>query len=165
MNLPKMTIGSRIKYLILAVIIALFTIGFNSLYSVSQNSIASFPVAEVKPQYLNDWTPELEAEFQQRAKQVINHFAKAEADEAKLLLVREAERERLLAEEAKEQLTKKSAEADRARMARAEKDWLKLQEKSRTARTECCSHSGGATQYNFRLPSISVLIIARSIMA
>ncbi|MFM7353698.1 MAG: hypothetical protein ACKO1G_11785, partial [Microcystis aeruginosa] len=79
MNLPKMTIGSRIKYLILAGIIALFTIGFNSLYSVSQNSIASFPVAEVNPQYLNDWTPELEAEFQQRAKQVINHFAKAES--------------------------------------------------------------------------------------
>lgn len=79
MNLPKMTIGSRIKYLILAVIIALFTIGFNSLYSVSQNSIAPFPVAEVNPQYLNDWTPELEAEFQQRAKQVINHFAKAES--------------------------------------------------------------------------------------
>jgi hypothetical protein len=48
--------------------------------------------------------------------------AKAEAEEAKLFLVREAERERLLAEEAKEQLTKKSAEADKARMARAEKD-------------------------------------------
>ncbi|MDB9431223.1 hypothetical protein PN482_20605 [Microcystis aeruginosa CS-555/01A07] len=79
MNLQKMTIGSRIKYLILAGIIALFTIGFNSLYSVSQNSIASFPVAEVQPQYLNDWTPELEAEFQQRAKQVINHFARAES--------------------------------------------------------------------------------------
>jgi hypothetical protein len=74
-----MTIGSRIKYLILAVIIALFTIGLNSLYSVSQNSIYSFPVAEVNPQYLNDWKPELEAEFQQRAKQVINHFAKAES--------------------------------------------------------------------------------------
>ncbi|MFM8306874.1 MAG: hypothetical protein ACKN87_07420, partial [Microcystis aeruginosa] len=59
--------------------IALFTIGFNSLYSVSQNSIASFPVAEVNPQYLNDWTPELEAEFQQRAKQVINHFANRES--------------------------------------------------------------------------------------
>ncbi|MFM7477534.1 MAG: hypothetical protein ACKO2T_17970, partial [Microcystis aeruginosa] len=79
MNLPKMTIGSRIKYLILAGIIALFTVGFNSLYSVSQNSIASFPVAEVNPQYLNDWTPELEAEFQQRAKQVINHFANRES--------------------------------------------------------------------------------------
>ncbi|MDB9393363.1 hypothetical protein [Microcystis aeruginosa] len=79
MNLPKMTIGSRIKYLILAGIIALFTVGFNSLYSVSQNSITSFPVAEVQPQYLNDWTPQLEAEFQQRAKQVINHFAKAES--------------------------------------------------------------------------------------
>ena len=79
MNLPKMTIGSRIKYLILAGIIALFTIGFNSLYSVSQNSITSFTVAEVQPQYLNDWTPELEAEFQQRAKQVINHFARAES--------------------------------------------------------------------------------------
>ena len=79
MNLPKMTIGSRIKYLILAGIIALFTVGFNSLYSVSQNSIASFPVAEVEAQYLNDWTPELEAEFQQRAQQVINHFARAES--------------------------------------------------------------------------------------
>lgn len=79
MNLLKMTIGSRIKYLVLGVIIALFTIGFNSLYSVSQNSIASFPVAEVNPQYLNDWTPELEAEFQQRAKQVINHFANRES--------------------------------------------------------------------------------------
>ena len=79
MNLPKMTIGSRIKYLVLAGIIALFTVGFNSLYSVSENSIASFPVAEVNPQYLNDWTPELEAAFQQRAKGVINHFANRES--------------------------------------------------------------------------------------
>ncbi len=43
--------------------------------------------------------------------------------------MKEAERERLLAEEAKEQLAKRSAEADKARMARAEKDWQKLQEK------------------------------------
>jgi hypothetical protein len=54
--------------------------------------------------------------------------SKTEAEEAKLFLAREAERDRLLAEEAKEQLTKKSAEADRARMARAEKDWRKLRE-------------------------------------
>ncbi len=43
--------------------------------------------------------------------------------------MKEAERERLLADEAKEQLAKRSAEADKARMARAEKDWQKLQEK------------------------------------
>ncbi len=43
--------------------------------------------------------------------------------------MKEAERERLLAEEAKEQLAKRFAEADKARMARAEKDWQKLQEK------------------------------------
>jgi hypothetical protein len=55
--------------------------------------------------------------------------ARANAEENKLFLVKEAERERLLAEEAKEQLAKRSAEADRARMARAEKDWQKLQEK------------------------------------
>ncbi len=54
---------------------------------------------------------------------------------AKLFLAREAERDRLLAEEAKEQLTKKSAEADRARMARAEKDWRKLQERKKIFNT------------------------------
>jgi hypothetical protein len=43
--------------------------------------------------------------------------------------VKEAEREKLLADEAMEQLAKRSEEADRARMARAEKDWQKLQEK------------------------------------
>jgi hypothetical protein len=55
--------------------------------------------------------------------------AKVNAEEHKLFLVREAERERLLAEEAKEQLAKRSAEAEKARMARAVKDWQKLQEK------------------------------------
>ena len=43
--------------------------------------------------------------------------------------MKEAEREKLLADEAMEQLAKRSEEADRARMARAEKDWQKLQEK------------------------------------
>ncbi len=43
--------------------------------------------------------------------------------------MKEAERERLLAEEAKEQLARRSAEADKARVARAEEDWQKLQEK------------------------------------
>ena len=43
--------------------------------------------------------------------------------------MKEAEREKLLADEAKEQLAKRSVETDRARMARAEKDWQKLQEK------------------------------------
>jgi hypothetical protein len=55
--------------------------------------------------------------------------ARVNAEEYKLFLVKEAEREKLLAEEAKEKLTKRSAEAERARMARAEKDWQKLQEK------------------------------------
>jgi hypothetical protein len=55
--------------------------------------------------------------------------ARANAEEHKLILVKEAERERLLAEEAKEQLAKRSAEVGKARMARAEKDWQKLQEK------------------------------------
>jgi hypothetical protein len=54
---------------------------------------------------------------------------RANAEENKLFLVKEAERERLLAEEAKEQLAKRSAEAEKVRMARAEKDWQKLQEK------------------------------------
>jgi hypothetical protein len=35
----------------------------------------------------------------------------------------------MLADEAKEQLAKKSEEADRARMAKAEKDWQELQER------------------------------------
>jgi hypothetical protein len=55
--------------------------------------------------------------------------ARESAEEYKLFLVKEAEREKLLADEAKEQRAKKSEEADRARMARAEKDWQKLQEK------------------------------------
>ncbi len=59
--------------------------------------------------------------------------------------MKEAERERLLAEEAKEQLTKKSAEADKARMARAEKDWLKLQEKESTEGTPM-----GVPAFNYR---------------
>jgi hypothetical protein len=55
--------------------------------------------------------------------------ARVGAEEHKLFLVKEAEREKLLADEAKEQLTKRSVEAERARMARAKKDWQKLQEK------------------------------------
>jgi hypothetical protein len=55
--------------------------------------------------------------------------ARVDAEEHKLFLVKEAEREKLLADEAKEQLAKRSVEAERARMARAEKDWQKLQEK------------------------------------
>ncbi len=51
------------------------------------------------------------------------------ADEYNLYLVREAEREQMLAEEAKAQLVKKSEEADRAREAKAKKDWQELQEK------------------------------------
>ncbi len=51
------------------------------------------------------------------------------AEEYNLFLVREAEREQMLAEEAKAQLVKKAEEADRARMAKAEKDWRELQEK------------------------------------
>ncbi|MFO0001471.1 MAG: hypothetical protein ACK559_10090, partial [bacterium] len=66
-------------------------------------------------------------EEQKKREELKKSKAKAEVEEAKLFLAREAERERLLAEEAKGQLTKKSAEADKARMARAEKDWLKLQ--------------------------------------
>jgi hypothetical protein len=55
--------------------------------------------------------------------------ARADAKAYKLFLVKEAEREKMLADEAKEQLAKKSEEADRARMAKAEKDWQELQEK------------------------------------
>jgi hypothetical protein len=55
--------------------------------------------------------------------------ARVAAEDYNLFLVREAEREQMLAEEAKAQLTKKSEEADRARMAKAEKDWRELQEK------------------------------------
>jgi hypothetical protein len=55
--------------------------------------------------------------------------ARVAAEDYKLFLVREAEREHMLAEEAKAQLVKKSEEADRARMAKAEKDWRELQEK------------------------------------
>jgi hypothetical protein len=55
--------------------------------------------------------------------------ARVAAEDYNLFLVREAEREHMLAEEAKAQLVKKSEEADRARMAKAEKDWRELQEK------------------------------------
>ncbi len=55
--------------------------------------------------------------------------ARVAAEEYNLFLVREAEREQMLAEEAKAKLVKKSEEADRARMAKAEKDWQELQEK------------------------------------
>ncbi len=55
--------------------------------------------------------------------------ARVAADEYNFFLVREAERELMLAEEAKAQLVKKSEEADRAREAKAEKDWQELQEK------------------------------------
>jgi hypothetical protein len=56
--------------------------------------------------------------------------ARVDAEEYKLFLVKEAEREKMLADEAKEQLAKKSEEADRARMSKAEKDWQELQERS-----------------------------------
>jgi hypothetical protein len=52
------------------------------------------------------------------------------AEEYNLFLVKEAEREQMLADEAKAQLVKKSEEADRAREAKAEKDWQELQEES-----------------------------------
>jgi hypothetical protein len=55
--------------------------------------------------------------------------ARVDAEEYKLFLVKEVEREKMLADEAKEQLAKKSEEADRARMAKARKDWQELQER------------------------------------
>jgi hypothetical protein len=55
--------------------------------------------------------------------------ARVDAEKYKLFLVKEAEREKMLAEEAKEQLARKSEEANRARMAKAEKDWQELQER------------------------------------
>ncbi len=55
--------------------------------------------------------------------------ARVAAEEYNLFLVREAEREQMLADEAKAQLVKKSEEANRARMAKAEKDWQELREK------------------------------------
>jgi hypothetical protein len=55
--------------------------------------------------------------------------ARVAAEEYNLFLVKESEREQMLAEEAKRLLTKKSEEADRAREAKAEKDWQELQEK------------------------------------
>jgi hypothetical protein len=79
MNLPKMTIGSRIKAIILAGIIALFIISSHSLYSFSSDSITTILTAEIENQFLNPWTPELEAQFQQRAKEIIQHFANPES--------------------------------------------------------------------------------------
>ncbi len=51
------------------------------------------------------------------------------AEEYNPFLVKESERELMLAEEAKKQLSKKSEEADRAKEAKAKKDWQELQEK------------------------------------
>jgi hypothetical protein len=55
--------------------------------------------------------------------------ARVAAEKYNLFLVKESERELMLAEEAKMQLAKKSEEADRAREAKAEKDWQELQVK------------------------------------
>jgi hypothetical protein len=55
--------------------------------------------------------------------------ARVAAEQYNLFMVKESERELMLAEEAKAQLAKKSEEADRAREAKAEKDWQELQEK------------------------------------
>jgi hypothetical protein len=55
--------------------------------------------------------------------------ARVAVEQYNLFLVKENERELMLAEEAKMQLAKKSEEADRAREAKAEKDWQELQEK------------------------------------
>ncbi len=55
--------------------------------------------------------------------------ARVAAEEYNLFLVKESERELMLAEEAKKQLARKSEEADRVREAMAEKDWQELQEK------------------------------------
>ncbi len=55
--------------------------------------------------------------------------ARVAAEDYNLFLLKEAEREQMLAEEAKAQLVKKSEEANRARMAKAEKDWQELREK------------------------------------
>ncbi len=51
------------------------------------------------------------------------------AEEYNQFLERERERKLMLAEEARKQLAKKSEEADRAREAKAERDWQELQEK------------------------------------
>ncbi len=51
------------------------------------------------------------------------------AEEQNRFLVKESRRELMLAEEAKKLLSKKSEEADRAREAKARKDWQELQEK------------------------------------
>jgi hypothetical protein len=55
--------------------------------------------------------------------------ARVSAEEYDQFLVRESERELMLAEEARKQLAKKSEEANRAREAKAKKDWQELQEK------------------------------------
>jgi hypothetical protein len=93
----------------------------------------------------NDLVKEATAKAKEEQRKREEKKAKAKAEEDRLFLVKEAERERLLAEEAKEQLTKKSAEADKARMARAEKDWLKLQEKESAEGTPM-----GVPAFNYR---------------
>ncbi len=55
--------------------------------------------------------------------------ARLSAEEQNQFLVKESERELMLAEEAKKLLNEKSEEADRAREAKARKDWQELQEK------------------------------------
>ncbi|MFO0005752.1 MAG: hypothetical protein ACK559_31960, partial [bacterium] len=100
---------------------------------------------EERRQKRNDLVKEATAKAKDEQRKREEKKAKAKAEEDRLFLVKEAERERLLAEEAKEQLTKKSAEADRARMARAEKDWLKLQEKESAEGTPM-----GVPAFNYR---------------
>jgi hypothetical protein len=90
--------------------------------------VRTYPEEE-RRQKRNDLVKAATAKAKEEQRKREERKAKAKAEEDRLFLVKEAERERLLAEEAKEQLAKKSAEADKARMARAEKDWLKLQEK------------------------------------
>jgi len=100
---------------------------------------------EERRQKRNDLVKEATAKAKDEQRKREERKAKAKAEEDRLFLVKEAERERLLAEEAKEQLTKKSAEADKARMARAEKDWLKLQEKESAEGTPM-----GVPAFNYR---------------
>jgi hypothetical protein len=55
--------------------------------------------------------------------------ARMSAEEYNPFLVKESERELMLAEEAKKQLSKKSEEANRARESKAKKNWQELQER------------------------------------
>ncbi len=71
--------------------------------------------------------------------------ARLSAEEYNQFLVRESERELMLAEEARKQLNKKSEKIDRAREAKAKMDWQELQERESAEGTPA-----GAPTFRYR---------------